>query len=337
MNTNDVIKLDLKDRKIIRELDMNARISLNVLAKKVGVSHQIAHYKIEQLKRKGVILGTITIFDSAVVGQRWYRVILTLQKIQKLKKAELIEYLKKHPNLLWVGEVGGNWDLVINFVAFDQYEFNKLFERFLEKWGEYIQKYELLPYVNVRDQARKYILQNYDVEKTDLFHSMKYNPNVKIDEVDKKIIQALTKDARMSFVKIASNVGVNYKTVQERIKRMEEKHLILGYRLVVHPRAIGYSSHMLFLKVPKYNRKLERTLYEFLNHPNVVFVVKHLGTWRIGIEIETPSERDFQDFLIDLRTMFSEIISEYETFPIFKDCKMNYFPDGALNAVISLR
>ena len=42
-------KLDLKDRKILRELDMNARIPMNELAKKVGLSRQVVQYRIQRM------------------------------------------------------------------------------------------------------------------------------------------------------------------------------------------------------------------------------------------------------------------------------------------------
>jgi len=87
---------------------------------------------------------------------------------------------------------------------------------------------------------------------------------------------------------------------------------------------------MIFLGIHSYHPELERQLYEFLKHPNVTYVVKHLGMWKIGLETEFPSSREFQDFLIELRTQFGDIISTYETFPIFYDHVINYFPDGAL-------
>jgi hypothetical protein len=52
--------------------------------------------------------------------------------------------------------------------------------------------------------------------------------------------------------------------------------------------------------------------------------------WKIGMETEFQTSREFQDFLIELRTRFGDIISTYETFPIFYDHVINYFPDGAL-------
>lgn len=326
----NIVKLDLKDRKILRELDMNARINVKVLANRVQLSRQVVQYRIDRMRKEGVILGAITVFDSAVVGQRWFRVVIQLQKITREKKEEFINYFKSHPHTLWLGEVGGNWDFVLNFVVNDQFSFNEIFEKILEDWGSFVKKYEVLTYISVRDQARRYLLPEYQTQQNEIFHAMKNDPELKLDELDKKLITYLAKNTWLSASELGNFLKVNYKTIQERMKKLEKAKVILGYRIMVHPRKIGYESNMIFLSMQSYRPDLEKKLYEFLIHPNVTFLVKHLGLWRIGMEVEVSSSKEFQDFLIELRTRFGDMISTYETFPIFYDHTFNYFPDGAL-------
>ncbi|MCP4647743.1 MAG: Lrp/AsnC family transcriptional regulator [bacterium] len=323
-------KIDLKNRKILRELDLNARMPLGKLAKRVGLSRQVVKYRIERMQKSGILLGALTIFDSVAVGQRWFRVAMQLHKLNAEKKQEFITYFKNHPNILWLGEVGGNWDFVLNFISEDQFTFDKIFEKILADWGNFIQEYEVLVYINVRDQERGYILKEYETKNKSFFHEMKFNPNLKLDKTDKEIISLISRNAFLSYSEIAAKLGVSYKTVQGRMKEMEKSKLILGYRLLVHPAELGYESHMLFLGIQTYKPELEKTLYEFLKHPNVIYVVKQLGRWRIGVEAEFQNREEFQDFLVKLRTRFGEIISEYETFPIFRDHVIDYFPPGAL-------
>ncbi|MFH1521041.1 MAG: AsnC family transcriptional regulator [Candidatus Micrarchaeota archaeon] len=326
----NIIKLDIKDRKILRELDMDARMNIKVLAKKVRLSRQVVQYRINRMKKEGLFLSAITVFDSATVNQKWFRVVIQLQKIIPEKKSEFVEYFKSHPHVMWLGEVGGNWDFVINFISEDQFTFNIIFEEVLEEWGKFVKKYEILTYINVRDQARQYLLPEYEKQKSEIFHAMKNDPELKLDELDEKLIKILAKNAWHSASELGKFLGVNYKTVQERMKHLEKKNLILGYRLPLHARKIGAEAHMIFLGIHSYQPNLEKQLYEFLRHKNVTFLVKHLGVWRFGLEVEVSSSREFQDFLIELRTRFGDMISTYETFPIFHDHVLNYFPEGVL-------
>ena len=47
--------IDLKDRKILYELDKNARISYAQIGKKVGLSTEVVHYRVKRLEEKGII------------------------------------------------------------------------------------------------------------------------------------------------------------------------------------------------------------------------------------------------------------------------------------------
>lgn len=52
------------------------------------------------------------------------------------------------------------------------------------------------------------------------------------DELDRRILRELSKDARASMRSIADRLGVSTPTVSQRVRRMEEAGLILGYRVL---------------------------------------------------------------------------------------------------------
>ena len=59
------------------------------------------------------------------------------------------------------------------------------------------------------------------------------------DEIDRKILMLLQNDARLSNAAIAEQVGLTASTVYERIKKLEKKGIIQGYRAIVDPNLIG--------------------------------------------------------------------------------------------------
>lgn len=62
-----------------------------------------------------------------------------------------------------------------------------------------------------------------------------------IDEIDKKIIQDLIRNARISCSEIARQVGLSDVAISKRIRRLEENRVILRYTTIVDPIKIGYS------------------------------------------------------------------------------------------------
>jgi len=326
-----MVKFDLKDRKILSELDMNARMPLTKLARKVGLSRQVVEYRIKKMEKQNLIFLTNAIFDSVVTGFNWYRVAFRLLNIKKEEKKSLIEYLKNHKYIFWLGEVGGNWDLIINFICKDIFKFNKIFEEIIEKYGSYIRDYEILIYIHVYDLERKYILNEENIERKYFFHEMRFNPKVTLDSLDKKIILELSKNARISNIELGKKFAVTANTIKNRINEMIKNKFLLGFRLSINPAIYGYTSHMLFFEITRLDLQKERELINYLKTiTNITFLVKHIGRWRIGMEIETKDEKEFQDIFVDIRGRFSDIITDFEIFPLFKDHVLNYFPEGNL-------
>lgn len=68
-----------------------------------------------------------------------------------------------------------------------------------------------------------------------------------MDETDLAIINKLTKDARMSFRKIAEDLGVSPDTVINRYAALQEKGVIRGSTVVINAKKIGYQAMAAFM------------------------------------------------------------------------------------------
>ncbi len=62
---------------------------------------------------------------------------------------------------------------------------------------------------------------------------------IELDEIDRKILSGLQKDARISFKKIAEETAVSEATIFVRVKKMQERGVIKSFMAVVDPTTIG--------------------------------------------------------------------------------------------------
>jgi Lrp/AsnC family transcriptional regulator, regulator for asnA, asnC and gidA len=60
-----------------------------------------------------------------------------------------------------------------------------------------------------------------------------------LDDTNKKILRALQKDARVSFKQIANDIGVSEATVFVRVRKLQEKGVLQGFRALVDPKSVG--------------------------------------------------------------------------------------------------
>ncbi len=61
----------------------------------------------------------------------------------------------------------------------------------------------------------------------------------KLDEMDRKILSFLVKDARMPFLEIARECGVSGAAIHQRVKKLEKQGIIAGYTAKVKPSSLG--------------------------------------------------------------------------------------------------
>ncbi|MGW5158339.1 Lrp/AsnC family transcriptional regulator [Nonomuraea wenchangensis] len=66
-----------------------------------------------------------------------------------------------------------------------------------------------------------------------------YEPK-EIDALDLRILTELQVDARVSFAELGRRVALSAPAVADRMQRLEEAGVIIGYRAEVDPRALGF-------------------------------------------------------------------------------------------------
>ena len=60
-----------------------------------------------------------------------------------------------------------------------------------------------------------------------------------IDDIDCEILAELQANARITFAELGRRVGLSTPAVIERVRRMEESGVIMGYRTAVDPAKVG--------------------------------------------------------------------------------------------------
>lgn len=63
--------------------------------------------------------------------------------------------------------------------------------------------------------------------------------NGSLDATDRRILSALSENARITTASLARHVGMSAPSVSERVRRLEEAGIIEGYTIRVNPAALG--------------------------------------------------------------------------------------------------
>ena len=116
------------------------------------------------------------------------------------------------------------------------------------------------------------------------------------DELDRKIIQALNRNARKSYREIAKEVGTSVTAVIHRIKKFEETGAIKGYIPVVDQEYFGFSlSAIIALRISR--GKLLDIQQKIAEDPRIAAVYDVTGDWDSLIIGYFRDRHDLNDFI----------------------------------------
>ena len=71
-----------------------------------------------------------------------------------------------------------------------------------------------------------------------------------MESLDRRIIQQLAADSSASLTDLSEQLGVPSSTLHQRIKRLEQRGVIKGYRAIVDQREVGLALHALVSLTP---------------------------------------------------------------------------------------
>jgi DNA-binding Lrp family transcriptional regulator len=304
-----MVKIDLKDRKLLHELDLNSRQPIRELARKIGLSKNAAIYRLNKLCRLGVIKKFQTLVDVGKLGYISFKLYIKLQNVSPRKEREIINYLKCDKRVLWIVSVEDGWDINTWIVCKTIHEMNDLWKTFTSKYRNYLDKKRL----NILTKVT-YFSNNYmpgGVRKSFVF--ITEPKKVKIDRKSEGILRVLVSNSRTSNLEIGGKLGISSKTVAKKIREMEKEGIISCHKLMLDLGKIGYKYYKIHILMHNVTPEKEERLRDYVsNHVNVVYTSEVLGGDDIEIELYVKSVEELREFISDIKEKFTSTIRSYE-------------------------
>lgn len=314
--------MDLKDKKILYQLDLNARQSNTQIAKKVGLSKDVINYRIKSLEKEGIITGYYTIIDTSKLDYFSFRVYLKLIDSTPSKEKEILTFLINEKNSFFVAEIEGPFDIAIGVWVKNIYEFEEVYTKFKEKYKQYIGKEQISIFTYAYHFHRPYLLEKKQSEVQTL--SFGKSELVKHDEIDLKILNLISSNARIPIIEISKKLNMPERTVAFRIKQLEKKKIIQGYRALFNLNLLGYEYYKVDFILKDISR-LKHLINYAIMHPNIVYIDQTIAGSDFEFDLEVKNKQQFLQIIDELRAKFPEI-REWSYFTVRKYNKLIYFP-----------
>lgn len=104
--------LDVIDRKIMYELDLNARATASEIGARIRKPKETVQFRIKRLLARGYLDGFYTIVNTSRIGRFYYKTFLKVHRTRPETEREFIRYIQQQKNCAYLASCEGKYDLI---------------------------------------------------------------------------------------------------------------------------------------------------------------------------------------------------------------------------------
>jgi DNA-binding Lrp family transcriptional regulator len=307
-----MVGIDLKDRKILYELDLDARQSLTQIGKKVGLKKDVVSYRIKKMQDEGVIKNFWTAINTMKLGYNVFRAYINFQDVSPSLKKEIIEHFNTHKNVWAILSVQGPIDFDVIYWVNDTYEFNQFWIKTLGKYGRFFSNYTFSLFTHGIACKKSYLLTN-DILETDNKHYTfsSIGKSVNIDKIDFEILNEIALNARIPLIELAQKLNCSSQTINYRLKNLIKTGVIQAFRVEVDLSKLGLINCSLDLYLNDHTKR--EKIIQYLNRrPDVEYILDGLIGWcDLSIEVMVENIDKLTKLIEELDNKFPTVIRKH--------------------------
>ena len=144
---------------------------------------------------------------------------------------------------------------------------------------------------------------------------------MKIDKIDKKILDILQQDGRSSASNIANEIDISIPTVTDRIKKLKESGIIKGIHAVLDPRQLGLDVAAIITLISESSLHYKEVTKAAEKTPEVLQCLSTTGKGSHMLFVVTHNSSTLEELLRNIqswpnvtRTETQVILSSYKSF-----------------------
>ncbi len=307
--------LDRLDRLLLHELDLDARQPLSKIARKLRLGSDLVQYRVQKFLSTGIISRFSPVINPSAMGLTIFKTYLK-HSLSKTALQTFIRNADTFPNTYWLMEGYGIWDILVSIAARDVTEYQSAQNKLLASVSSKIVGLSVAVNVEVVRFPKHYLVGS----GSSALRWGSVRTRIELDTIERKILAALSSDARISMHALASKVGTTPNLAAYRLAKLEKQGVILGYRTQLNYRLLEMQLFKVFVTLRTWNEKLRREMLRYCHrHPNITCFIQQIGAFPVEFEVEVANFEQFIEIIDSFRDSFHEHVGQIEYMIIKRD------------------
>lgn len=122
-----------------------------------------------------------------------------------------------------------------------------------------------------------------------------------VDPTDRRILEILSKNARMPYLEVARIVGISGAAVHQRVQKMSDAEVISGSQFSLNPKGLGYNTcAFIGIQVSLSNGTTHQEVFEHIMEiPEIVECHHTSGKYSLFVKIFTLNNEHLKNVIVE--------------------------------------
>jgi DNA-binding Lrp family transcriptional regulator len=295
------------------------------VARDVGMKTTNVQRIIQGLIARGVLVGRTAQIDVTRLGFREMGLALRVMIEGEKRRDDFVAHLRKQPEISWIAEVGGGYDYMFNIIGTRANDVLSTVKRLSTLSGCSIVRKNVCERVERIRYGRGVLRPR--LPRKPRFRMGSSDESVSIDEVDRKILVALSKIEFESYRELALKSGIPVPTFMRRLSALREQGVFHGLLWRPSLWAFGVQQFRILIGIRGLSNQLDRLMHEFaLENTAIKLLTTSIGAWDYEFEIDVWKTAEVRELTSNLYRAFGQNIDDVQVLPILAHRKYISFP-----------
>jgi Lrp/AsnC family leucine-responsive transcriptional regulator len=295
--------LDELDKKILAILDWEARLPATQIARRVRSNKDVVASRIKKLEARGVIKQYYAVLNLMKLGYHSHGINFDTVELTPEREAAFVAFLDKEIRAGLIYRMDAPFKYGIIVWTKDMYSLEGILLRIKRFLGTQLVLYRYRVFCDVTQYPRDAVFG-----KT--HHSRKCSIDdrapVGHDDEDLAILRELAADSRVSTMELSRRTGIPQQTVSYRMKALERKGVILGYRAEFVIQELRFEHYCIEVYLADQSDVASIEAWADVD-PHVTWFETAFGGMDLDLVIEVRDRAALEEKLNELRRRFPNI------------------------------
>ena len=311
------MRLTERERELIAYFQLAADTSVEAAARDLGYKTHQARFTLQKLHENEVIYPYL-IINHHLLGFLQFDVYFSRPHGVGEESSALLNDCLSEQRVPWVVEVGGDYQYGVTVLVRNPAELEVFFNRLSLTHGEVFREKSIVLCLGYSVFRRCYL--GYRADDVNRISCFGDGQTVDVDELDKRLITALSLFPTASLNQIASELSESRSTLQYRVDRLREAGVIGAVVYSLNTEKVGIQSFRFFLQLKSFHHEILESLFSFCDElGSVSYLTRCVGAWDFELTLEVEDSNEVTSFRSALQNVLGSHLGSVKSVPVFRE------------------